>query len=399
MDLHTLRASNAELDARAFALQDLAAERAAHIAAEQEPALRGKNKDNPAISRVLVTGSRGLLGKTLVAALGRLGIPTTGLDVVEREEKDGESIDDEGLGGREHIYVKGTVSDASVVRSAMGNCSAVLHTAALHAPHAFNHTDEEFWETNVRGAEVVLEEARRHGGISCVVVTSTTSLMISDRVRAAEADTASSSGGAECVFLDERCTGWGPVEPRNIYGRTKLAAESACAHSAALPGQAFPVAVLRTSRFFVEDGHPESTRAAATSDVEEAGLKAAELLGRRVSLTDVVVGHLLALVRASRPCAVYTLSAPSPFTRRDAALLKTSARTVLAERVPSAAAAFAKRGWTLPAAVTRVYEADAVMREVADGGLGWSPQLTFADLARSIETGEPCPLATSYGDF
>ncbi len=92
------------------------------------------------------------------------------------------------------------------------------------------------------------------------VFTSTTSLMISQAIRDEE--------GHAAVWLDETT---GPLEPRNIYGITKLTAEGLCRLYSREHG--LNCAVLRTSRFFPEDDdtirgiswrEPEGNRAAVS---------------------------------------------------------------------------------------------------------------------------------------
>lgn len=87
------------------------------------------------------------------------------------------------------------------------------------------------------------------------------------------------------VWLDERS---GPLEPRNIYGVTKLAAEGLCrVHHLT---HALPCVILRTSRFFPEadDTH---------DDIDGANLKATEFLHRRLAVEDCADAHVAALAR------------------------------------------------------------------------------------------------------
>ena len=105
--------------------------------------------------------------------------------------------------------------------------------------------------------------------------TSTTSLMISQAIRAEE--------GAAAVWLDERA---GPLEPRNIYGVTKLAAEGLCRVQHLTSGLA--CIVLRTARFFPESDDTHD-------DVDGANLKAVEFLHRRLTVEDCADAHIMAL--------------------------------------------------------------------------------------------------------
>ena len=74
-----------------------------------------------------------------------------------------------------------------------------------------------------------------------------------------------------------------PLEPRNIYGVTKLAAEGLCRLYHLEHG--LPVVILRTARFFPEadDTH---------GDIDGANLKANEFLFRRLSVEDCAEAHV-----------------------------------------------------------------------------------------------------------
>src|SRR3546814_7632533 len=91
----------------------------------------------------------------------------------------------------------------------------------------------------------------------------TTSLMVRADVRAGASE-------AGAWWMDED---FGPIEPRNIYGITKLAAEQAV--KLVHREQGINVAILRTGRFFPED---DATHAVPSGP----NLKANELLNRRL---------------------------------------------------------------------------------------------------------------------
>ena len=74
-------------------------------------------------------------------------------------------------------------------------------------------------------------------------MTSTTSLMISNAIRAGR-----QGGAAAATWIDEEMA---PLLPRNIYGVTKLSAEHLCRLFHEL--YALPTIVLRTARFFPEE--------------------------------------------------------------------------------------------------------------------------------------------------
>lgn len=170
--------------------------------------------------------------------------------------------------------------------------------------------------------------------------------------------------GEPAAWLTERVT---PV-PKNIYGVTKVAAESVCElfhHTEALP-----IVILRTSRFFPEGDDDGSVRAA----YDDANCKVNEFLYRRVDLDDVVDAHLLAIERAPRlGFGRYIVSAPTPFVRDDVADLRRNAAAVVERRCPGWRAVYEQLGWRMFPSIDRVYDSSLAQTE-----LGWRPRCDFA---------------------
>ena len=323
-DLHDLRASDPKLDALASYIQASAAAEAS-LLTDQELGAQLPSK-------VLVTGSSGYLGAAIAQALRLRGIEVVGLD----------------LRAGPSTGVIAAVEDEAAVAAAIAGCGGVVHTAALHAPHAASHSEADFRRVNVGGTAAVLRAAAlRHG--CAVVCTSTTSLTITPDVQARQAR-------GECVWLDERSTPCGgdlPPEhaPRNKYGRTKRAAELLCQEAA--PGTA--VVELRVSRCF-----PEDVLETLPEPMALANIKCNELLGRRVALVDVVDAHLRALARApALGRAKFTLCAAFPWPREATPAAGVAVAQMLRRERPGAAAVFEARGWRLPGSVGRVYDASA----------------------------------------
>lgn len=304
--------------------------------------------------RVLLTGSSGWLGRHLAPRLRAAGHVVTGLDVAPGACTD----------------VTGTVADRALVDRVFAErgIEAVIHSGALHKPDIVRYPTQAFVDVNVTGTLNLLEAAAR-AGHDRFVFTSTTSLMISDAIRRAEGDRA--------VWIDETLA---PLEPRNIYGVTKLAAEHLCRLFHQERGLA--CLVLRTGRFFPED---DDTHAEPSGD----NLKANELLNRRLTVEDAADAHVIALERA--PAIGFDtliLSAPTPFTRDDLALLKADAPAAIAARYPDAAALYAGRGWTLPASIDRIYDASR-----AEHVLGFRCCTDFAAMLDSLRRGAALPVA------
>src|SRR6185436_7605394 len=179
---------------------------------------------------ILVTGSSGWLGQHLVPRLKRAGHTVIGLDPVSGP----------------HTDIVGTVADRDTVRKAIRQhrIQGIVHAGALHKPHVATHDPSQFIATNVQGTLNLLEEATAPGStVDRFVFTSTTSLMISQEIREAR-----KRGIERAFWIDEEMV---PLEPRNIYGVSKLAAEHLCrmVHDAT----GLPVIILRTARFFPEE--------------------------------------------------------------------------------------------------------------------------------------------------
>ena len=214
--------------------------------------------------RVLLTGSSGWLGRYLAPLLAENGHHVTGLDVVP------------GV----HTRVIGTIADRGLVDRTMGEhgIEAVIHGGALHKPDIVRYPRQAFIDVNVSGTLNLIEAAVAAGN-DRFLFTSTTSLMVRADVRAG-------AGEAGAWWMDED---FGPIEPRNIYGITKLAAEQACKLIHREHG--INIAILRTGRFFPED---DDTHAVPSGP----NLKANELLNRRLTVEDAAAAHLAALEAA-----------------------------------------------------------------------------------------------------
>jgi nucleoside-diphosphate-sugar epimerase len=304
--------------------------------------------------RVLLTGSSGWLGRFLAPRLRAAGHVVTGLDVAPGIDTD----------------VIGTVADRALIDRifAERGIEAVIHGGALHKPDIVRYPNQAFVDVNLSGTLNLLQ-ASVAAGASRFVFTSTTSLMISTAIREGRGDTA--------IWIDETLA---PLEPRNIYGVTKLAAEQVCRLIHAEHG--LPVVILRTSRFFPEDDDTHLT-------LSGENMKANELLHRRLTVEDATEGHMVALERAPEiGFGTFILSAPTPFVPDDVAALKVDAPGVIARYFPDAAELYAGQGWQLPATIDRVYDAD-----LSERVLGFRCKTDFAAVLTSLRAGAPLPLA------
>jgi nucleoside-diphosphate-sugar epimerase len=277
--------------------------------------------------RVLVTGSSGRVGSAIAAALS-MAHDVTGLD----------------LSPGPQTTHHGSIEDAGLVAAAMRGAVAVVHTAALHAPHVGRHSDAEFRSVNVDGTRRLLDTAVEQGARH-FIYTSSTSIY----GHALEP-------GDQTVWVTEELE----PRPRDIYDETKLQAEALCREAAS---GTMSCLSLRISRCFPEPGH----------------LLATYRLYRGVDLQDVAEAHRLALGHAASGFEVFNISAQSPFLRADCGRLLADAPGVLRGRVPGIEAAYGRRGWTLPTSIDRIYVIDKAVKT-----LGYCPRFNFAELLATL---------------
>jgi UDP-glucose 4-epimerase len=302
--------------------------------------------------RVLVTGSSGYLGSALIPRLRAEGHLAIGLDPVPGPATD----------------VVGTVTDRELVRITLrrNEITAIVHAGALHKPHVATHPASDFVSINVQGTLNLLEEAVATGGmVDRFVFTSTTSLMISRELHRARTE-----GRGRATWITEAMA---PLEPRNIYGVTKLAAEHLCrmVHQA----HGLPVVVLRTSRFF-----PEEDDMAHAIVQSEPNTKANEYLFRRLHRDDATESHRLALARAPElGFDTFIVSSRTPFQESDCTELMTDAPRVVERLFPRYRELYERRGWTMFQSIDRVYDCGRAERV-----LGYRPRHGFAEVLESL---------------
>jgi UDP-glucose 4-epimerase len=309
--------------------------------------------------KLLVTGSSGHLGEALMRTLEQSTHQTIGLDI-----KPGP-----------FTHRVGSIVDRVFVKDSIKGIDALIHTATLHKPHVATHSRQEFVDTNITGTLNLLEEAAAVG-VSSFIYTSTTS---------AFGRALTPAPGTPAAWITEDV----PPVPKNIYGVTKVAAENLCELFHYKNG--LPCIVLRTSRFFPEEDDDKRVREA----FEDGNLKVNELLYRRGDVEDMVSAHLLAAEKAPAiGFRRYIISATTPFTRDDLQELRADTPAVVHRYVPEFAAEYARRGWTLPQSIDRVY-----VNALARNELGWRPQHDFQSAIRKLREMEDfrSPLARAVG--
>ncbi|WP_369039211.1 NAD-dependent epimerase/dehydratase family protein [Stenotrophomonas maltophilia] len=266
--------------------------------------------------KILLTGSSGRIGRAIFGALAA-DHEVVGLD-------------------RSPFATTRIIADVThrqALQRAVRGMDAVIHAAALHAPHVDLVPDAVFQQINVDATAQLLQLAR-DAGVRRFVLTSTTALYGHAVV----------SGG--CRWIDEDTA---PL-PRTIYHRTKLQAEALAEQAAS---DTFQVRVLRMARCF-----PEAPERMAMFR-----------LHRGIDARDVASAHAALVDDAGPAFRRFIACAPTPFQRSDCLQLAADPRQVLARRAPQLLAEFERRGWPLPLSIDRVYDSSRLRQT-----LGWQPR-------------------------
>jgi nucleoside-diphosphate-sugar epimerase len=219
-------------------------------------------------------------------------------------------------------------------RPRLEGVDAVVHFAALHAPHRETHSRADFVATNV-DATARLIEAAKQSGVKRFLLASTTSVYgrsMRLKTRAAWV--------TEALLPDAE----------DIYDETKLAAEALC-RDAFSP--AFVTTAIRFSRAFPEP----------------LPLMALYRLYRGVDARDVAQAFARALITTMSSFETFNVSGETPFLEHDCDALMADAPAVLRQRCLGLVDAFEARGWSLPTSIDRVYVIEKAKRE-----LGYTPR-------------------------
>lgn len=277
--------------------------------------------------RVVVTGSGGRVGRAIFRRLSREH------DVIGIDQLPASTA-------AQHV---GDIADRRLLATAFAGAQAVIHTAALHAPHVGIAPEHEFERVNVEGTEAVISMAREMG-LRRIVFTSSTAVY-------------GVTPSAQATWIDEESE----TNPITIYHRTKLVAEELLRDAASC---GIEVRVLRMSRCFPEP----------------ANLMAVYRLHRGIDARDVASAHEAALSNAGDPHQTLVVSGATPFTRSDVDGLAEDAPGVLRLRAPELVRAYEARRWPLPRTIDRVY-ASARAQEA----LPWRPRFGFAEVLSMLD--------------
>ncbi len=179
------------------------------------------------MSKILVTGSSGLIGRALRVRLHALGIATAGIDLL-------------GAGAE-----RGDIRDRAALERALDGCSGVVHLAAVSRVVWAQRDPDLCWSTNVGGLQNLL--AASAATAPWIVFASSREVY----------------GHAAALPVTEDS----PLQPVNVYARSKVEGERLLADAVAAGRRG---AIVRFSNVYgaVEDHAdrvvPAFARAAAT---------------------------------------------------------------------------------------------------------------------------------------
>lgn len=227
----------------------------------------------------------------------------------------------------------------------LNGVDAVVHFAALHAPHREIHSEAQFRRTNVVATRHLLEAAR-DASVKRFLLAGSTSVY----GKAMRDKTAA-------VWVTEQLQ---PVS-EDIYDETKLTAEQLCREAFS---PSFTTAVLRFSRCFPEP----------------APLMALYRLYRGVDARDVAQAFSLALAVEFTRFEAINISGETPFFAEDCEQLYKEAPQVLRIRAPILVEEFSQRKWPLPESIDRVYVINK-----AQAMLGYKPRFGFRELLDEMD--------------
>lgn len=279
--------------------------------------------------KILITGAAGRVGRATYIALASEH-EVVGLDTSPSSTTD----------------VVASITESARLRTALHGVDAVIHIAAVHAPHVEHLSDEAFETVNVTATEALARMAVE-AGVRSFVFTSTTALYGS-----------ASTQNDQAAWIDEATI----PHPRTVYHQTKLKAESMLESIAATT--ALPVTVIRMSRCFPEP----------------APIMAAYRLHRGVDVRDVADAHALAATSPASGIRRFVVSGSTPFLHEDRYLLMTNAQDVIEIRCPELTAAFRRRRWNLPSSIDRIYSPSLAMSE-----LKWRAKYGFEEVLAQLD--------------
>jgi UDP-glucose 4-epimerase len=294
------------------------------------------------VSRVLITGGAGTLGRAVASALIARGIGVRSIDV--------RPIDDPPA---DVEMIQCDIRDRAAVNRLTKGVMAVVHAAAWHGIHLRDHPASDFWELNVDGTFNVFEAAAS-AGVRAVVFSSTMGVY-------GESSRPVADGPAVWVTETLSC------RPTDIYATSKVLGEELAAYYAR--SGRFAACALRYGMFVPEP-------------FLRAGIR---FLYGGVDPRDVataVVASLDRLLEVGGWLGAFNVESALPFEPADRWLLREDPLAVLTRHWPDAAVLLERAGAELWGPIGAVYVIDRARRK-----LGWQPRYGFAEFLAALRSG------------
>lgn len=240
------------------------------------------------MTSVVVTGSRGLLGRHVVTALLRAGLDVRGVDLTPPP------------GPSEYGFVAADLTDLGAAVETIAGAEIVVHTAAI--PRPVGRTTAEVFRTNVLAASNVADAAVLHGVRRIVSASSFSVLGWPFNPQPLV---------PEFLPIDESH----PLKPQEAYGLSKLVTEEIMA-AAVRRSESLTAVNLRmpwiqnASTFAVEVARRRSETATATGN-----------LWAYLDADDAAAAFLAAFDADVAGCASVYLAAPDTFMETETVAL------------------------------------------------------------------------------
>lgn len=282
--------------------------------------------------KILLTGSSGLLGTTVLNKAARFG---------KEHNFDFEFV---GLDVRESTFTPptfenhvGSFTDAPLIEKLLPGCDAVIHTAAYHGRFLKDHTPTEFVEVNVGGLTTMLEACVKHQ-VKRFVFSSTMEILVGR-------DWAASG----MQRLDESC----PPRPDSIYSQSKLQCESLGQYYAARKGIEF--LALRYQNIDPPNASPLG------------------LLARGVTAADTARANLMATIAKDVSYDMFVIGPATPITTQDMIKAQRDPESVIEKYWRGASKVLIENDLQL--SLNHFWPAAAI--DHARRVFGWEPEETF----------------------
>lgn len=276
------------------------------------------------MEKLLVTGSSGELGKTIIGRFSGM-YDITGIDIYP-QNKD-KKVDIRHYGD---IY------------RVLDGIDYVVHAAALHGIDIKSRSRLDFFECNVMGTFNLLEASLLQG-VKKIIFISSSSVYGSSK----ENET------GKAWWLTEESN----VSAADIYDATKIIGEKICEYYSRI--YRLSILIYRVARFYVGP------------DQNDFHIKKSYMC---IDVNDVAEAINLGL-RSTKESGIYNIASITPFQYDDINELFNDAPQILRKRDPELFEYLTKEGYSFPASIKKVICADKAKHD-----LGFRPIHSFRDI-------------------